>query len=119
MPEMPMSGVRSQLLPLQGALSTRSLAPAASTVGWLASIARAGSLTALGRYGLGGPATDTLASGVWAWARVGRTRAVVTATSSTSTLRRGPGIAAPSVVGRRAEHNGYFIPSLEHPRPRR
>src|SRR5512132_4307896 len=64
MPEMPISGVRSQLLPLQGALSTRSLPPPASTVGWLASIARAGSLTALGRYGVTGPATETLASGV-------------------------------------------------------
>src|SRR5215208_2909410 len=106
MPEMPMSGVRSQLLPLQGALSTRSLPPAASTLVWLASIARAGSLTALGRYGVVGPATETLASGVWAWARVGRTRAAVTASSSTSKLRRGPGIAAPSIVGRRREHNG-------------
>src|SRR5215216_2651043 len=90
MPEMLMSGVRSQLLPSQGALSTRSLAPAASTVGWLASIAKAGSLTALGRYGVVGPATDTLASGVWARASVGTTRAAVTAISSTSTLRRGP-----------------------------
>src|SRR5829696_7630219 len=63
MPEMPMSGVRSQLLPLQGALSTRSLAPAASTLGWLASMARAGSLTALGRYGVGGAGHRNLGLG--------------------------------------------------------
>src|SRR5919199_633190 len=59
---MPMSGVRSQLLPLQGELSTRSLAPAASTAGWLASMASAGSLTPLGRYGVGGLPTETLLS---------------------------------------------------------
>src|SRR5215470_11190245 len=59
---MPMSGVRSQLLPLHGALSTRSLAPAASTAGWFASIASAGSLEPLGRYGVAGLPTVTLAS---------------------------------------------------------
>src|SRR5919201_2982577 len=93
MPEMPMSGVRSQLLPLQGALSTRSLAPAASTVGCLASIARAGSFTALGRYGLGGPATDTLASEVWALASVGPAKAAAIDNNSTSTTRRRAGSA--------------------------
>src|ERR1700747_777298 len=59
---MPMSGVRSQLLPLHGELSTRSLAPAASTAGWFASMASAGSLEPLGRYGVGGLPTVTLAS---------------------------------------------------------
>src|SRR6266480_3556117 len=59
---MPMSGVRLQLLPWHGALSTRSLAPAASTAGLLASMASAGSLEPLGRYGLGGLPTVTLAS---------------------------------------------------------
>src|SRR6266487_2797823 len=59
---MPMSGVRSQLLPLHGALSTRSLAPAASTAGWFASMASAGSLEPLGRYGVVGLPTVTLAS---------------------------------------------------------
>src|SRR5690348_17559111 len=59
---MPISGVRSQLLPLHGELSTRSFAPAASTSVWLASMASAGSLTPSGRYGVGGPATDTFAS---------------------------------------------------------
>src|SRR5213593_881061 len=62
MPEMPMSGVRLQLLPWHGELSTRSLAPAASTAGWFASMAIAGSLEALGRYGVGGLPTDTLLS---------------------------------------------------------
>src|SRR5258708_11946680 len=59
---MPMSGVRLQLLPWHGALSTRSLAPAASTAGLFASIASAGSLEPLGRYGLGGLPTVTLDS---------------------------------------------------------
>src|SRR5258708_1984787 len=59
---MPMSGVRLQLLPLHGELSTRSLAPAASTAGWFASIASAGSLEPLGRYGVAGLPTVTLAS---------------------------------------------------------
>src|SRR5260370_2363537 len=59
---MPMSGVRLQLLPWHGALSTRSLAPAASTAGLFASMASAGSLEPLGRYGLGGLPTVTLAS---------------------------------------------------------
>jgi hypothetical protein len=57
MPQMPMSGVRSQLLPLHGALPTRSLLPAASTAGWLAPMASAGSLEPLGRYGVGGLST--------------------------------------------------------------
>src|SRR6266849_4015305 len=59
---MPMSGVRLQLLPWHGALSTRSLAPAASTAGWFASMASAGSLEPLGKYGAGGLPTVTLAS---------------------------------------------------------
>src|SRR6187551_1208009 len=101
MPEIPISGVRSQLLPEHGALSTKSLAPAANTVVVLASIARAGSLTAFGRYGVVGPATETLASAVWARASGGKTKTAVTATSSTSKTRRGPGITAPSLSGRR------------------
>src|SRR5258706_10478729 len=59
---MPMSGVRLQLLPWHGALSTKSLAPAASTAGWFASMASAGSLEPLGRYGVAGLPTVTLAS---------------------------------------------------------
>src|SRR5690242_5196817 len=59
---MPMSGVRLQLLPWHGALSTRSLAPAASTAGWFASMASAGSLEPLGKYGVAGLPTVTLAS---------------------------------------------------------
>src|SRR5258708_8865074 len=59
---MSMSGVRLQLLPWHGALSTRSLAPAASTAGLFASIASAGSLEPLGSYGLGGLPTVTLDS---------------------------------------------------------
>src|SRR6478672_4112606 len=88
MPEMPTSGVRSQLLPLQGALSTRSLPPAASTLGWLASIATAGSLTALGRYGVGGPATDTFASDVCATASVGKNKTATPISRISKTPRR-------------------------------
>src|SRR6266702_4260594 len=68
---MPMSGVRSQLLPLHGELSTRSLAPAASTAGWFASMASAGSLEPLGRYGVAGLPTVTLLSADTALAGVG------------------------------------------------
>ena len=71
MPEMPMSGVRSQLLPWHGALSTRSLAPAASTAGWFASMANAGSFEPLGRYGVVGLPTVTLLSADTAPAVVG------------------------------------------------
>src|SRR6266511_948973 len=59
---MPMSGVRSQLLPWHGALSTRSFAPAASTAVWLASMASAGSFEPLGKYGVVGLPTVTLLS---------------------------------------------------------
>src|SRR5258708_28754464 len=59
---MPMSGVRLQLLPLHGELSTRSLAPAASTAGLFASMASAGSLEPLGRYGVAGLPPLTLLS---------------------------------------------------------
>jgi hypothetical protein len=84
MPEMPMSGVRSQLLPLQGALSTRSLAPAARTSGWLASMAKAGSFEPLGRYGVSGLPTVTLLSADTAAAVVGK---VTTAASDTKGMR--------------------------------
>src|SRR6266540_640535 len=80
---MPMSGVRSQELPLHGELSTRSLAPAASTAGWLASMASAGSLTPLGRYGVGGLPTETLLSADTALASVGTVRAAVRDNSAT------------------------------------
>src|SRR6266536_539751 len=75
MPEMPMSGVRSQLLPLHGELSTRSLAPAASTAGWFASMASPGSFEPLGRYGVLGLPTVTLLSADTALAGVETARA--------------------------------------------
>src|SRR6478735_381899 len=78
MPEIPMSGVRSQLLPWHGELSTRSLEPAASTAGWLASMAKAGSLELLGRYGDDGLPTDTFVSAVKAPADVGGNRSATT-----------------------------------------
>src|SRR5712692_7762291 len=81
---MPMSGVRLQLLPLHGELSTRSLAPAASTAGLFASMASAGSLEPLGRYGLVGLPTDTLLSAdTAALASVGMARAAVKDTDAT------------------------------------
>src|SRR6266511_3907622 len=79
---MPMSGVRSQLLPLHGALSTRSLAPAASTAGLFASMASPGSFEPLGRYGVLGLPTVTLLSADTALAGVETTR---TATSHNAT----------------------------------
>src|SRR6266540_2414305 len=85
---MPMSGVRSQELPLHGELSTRSLAPAASTAGWLASMASAGSLTPLGRYGVGGLPTDTLLSADTALASVGTVSAAVSDSSATRMAKR-------------------------------
>src|SRR6478672_11214592 len=89
MPEMPMSGVRSQLLPWQGALSTKSLAPAASTSGWLASMASAGSFEPLGRYGVTGLPTVTLLSADTAPAVVGAaTSAAKDRNATTTTMRR-------------------------------
>src|SRR6266508_2395171 len=85
---MPMSGVRSQLLPLHGELSTRSLAPAASTAGWFASMASAGSLEPLGRYGVAGLPTVTLLSGDAAVASVGTARAAVKASNATRMTER-------------------------------
>src|SRR5229473_1394757 len=79
---MPMSGVRLQLLPLHGELSTRSLAPEASTAGWFASMASAGSLEPLGRYGVAGLPTVTLLSVDCALASVGTARAAVTASDA-------------------------------------
>src|SRR5690242_825340 len=83
MPEIPMSGVRSQLLPWHGALSTRSLDPAANTAGWLASMANAGSLEALGRYGVSGLPTDTFVSAVSANADVGDARSATSESNGT------------------------------------
>src|SRR5689334_9961349 len=57
-----MPGVRSHSLPLHGELSTRSLAPAANTVAWFASMASAGSFAPLGKYGVAGLPTVTLLS---------------------------------------------------------
>src|SRR5437773_513933 len=88
MPEMPMSGVRLQLLPWHGALSTRSLAPAASTAGWFASMASAGSLEPLGRYGVGGLPTVTLASVDAPLASAGMARAAVEASNATKMAER-------------------------------
>src|SRR5437868_6134276 len=72
---MPTPGVRSQLLPLHGELSTRSLAPAASTAGWFGSMARPGSFEALGKYGVLGLPTVTLLSADSAAAGVETARA--------------------------------------------
>ena len=88
MPEMPMSGVRSQLLPRHGALSTRSFAPAAKTSGWFASIANAGSFDAFGRYGVTGLPTVTLLSADTAPAEVGGTTTAVSDTNETRTAQR-------------------------------
>src|SRR5215813_4805026 len=85
---MPMSGVRSQLLPLHGELSTRSLEPAASTAGLLASMASAGSLEPLGRYGVGGLPTVTLASVDAPLASAGTARAAVEASNATKMAER-------------------------------
>src|SRR5438874_11376460 len=85
---MPMSGVRSQLLPLHGALSTRSLAPAAGTAGWLASMAMAGSLEALGRYGVGGLPTVTWLSADRALASVGTAKATIPTSNTTRMTAR-------------------------------
>src|SRR5215469_10702400 len=88
---MPMSGVRLQLLPWHGALSTRSLAPAASTAVLLASMASAGSLEPLGRYGVAGLPTVTLLSGDrpgCARASVGTARAAVTVSDATRMAER-------------------------------
>src|SRR5439155_16359 len=85
---MPMSGVRLQLLPWHGELSTRSLAPAASTAGWLASMAIAGSLEALGRYGVGGLPTVTLLSADTALASVGTAKATIPNTNTTRMTAR-------------------------------
>src|SRR5216683_4848381 len=85
---MPMSGVRPQLLPLHGELSTRSLAPAASTAGWFASMASAGSLEPLGRYGVAGLPTVTLLSADTAPASAGTARAAVMASTATRTAER-------------------------------
>src|SRR6266571_8473590 len=85
---MPMSGVRLQLLPLHGELSTRSLAPAASTAGWFASMASAGSLEPLGRYGVAGLRAVTLLSADCARASVGTARAAVTASDATKMAER-------------------------------
>src|SRR6266540_4537657 len=85
---MPMSGVRSQLLPLHGELSTRSFAPAASTTGLLASMASAGSLEPLGRYGVAGLPTVTLLSADTALASVGADKAAVRDTNPTRMTAR-------------------------------
>src|SRR6185437_7424423 len=85
---MPMSGVRSQLLPLQGELSTRSLAPAASTAGCCASMASAGSFEPLGRYGVGGLPTVTLASVDAPLASAGTARAAAEASNATKITER-------------------------------
>src|SRR5215471_797976 len=100
---MPMSGVRSQLLPLHGALSTRSLAPAASTAGWLASMASAGSLEPSGRYGVAGLPTVTLASVDAPLANAGTASAAAKASNATKMAERRI-IIDPPVVETWAEH---------------
>src|SRR6266550_3905895 len=84
---MPMSGVRSQLLPWHGALST----------GWLASMASAGSLEPLGRYGVVGLPTVTLLSADSALASVGTARAAVTASNATKMAERRTIVGPPLV----------------------
>src|SRR5689334_9954486 len=85
---MPIPGVRSQLLPLHGELSTRSLAPATKTLGWVASIANAGSFWLLGRYGVIGLPTETLLSGDNAPAVVGGATTAASHTNETTTTTR-------------------------------
>src|SRR5438132_10794098 len=94
---MPMSGVRLQLLPLHGELSTRSLAPAVSTAGWFASMASAGSLEPLGRYGVVGLPTVTLASVDAPLASVGMARTAVEASSATNMAKRRTIVGPPLV----------------------
>src|SRR5262245_3667895 len=110
---MPMSGVRSQLLPWHGELSTRSLAPAASTAGWLASMASAGSLMPLGRYGVGGLPTDTLLSADTALARLGMVSAAITASNATRTTKRRLRNSAPPFVGCRSGPRPASKPSTQ------
>src|SRR5438105_642572 len=99
---MPMSGVRSQLLPLHGELSTRSLDPAASTAGWFASMASAGSFEPLGRYGVVGLPTVTLTSSEAAPASVGTARAAGRASNATKRAERrtivGPPLVKPGRI---------------------
>ncbi len=57
-----MSVVRSHLLPLHGAMSMRSLAPAAATNVWFASMATVGSFCEFWMYGVDGLPTLTSAS---------------------------------------------------------
>src|SRR5437899_59210 len=117
---MPMSGVRSQLLPWHGALSTRSLAPAASTAGWFASMASAGSLEPLGRYGVAGLPTVTLLSADTAPASAGTARAAVKASNATKRAERRT-IIGPPLMETWAEHTAgkrqspAFLPA--RPRP--
>src|SRR6266487_2813941 len=98
---MPISGVRLQSLPLHGALSTRSLAPAANTAGWLASMASAGSLEPLGRYGVAGLPTVTLLSAETAPASFGTAKAAVRDTNPTrmTTRRTIVGSSSPETEG--------------------
>src|SRR6266516_306506 len=117
---MPMSGVRPQLLPLHGELSTRSLAPAASTAGWFASMASAGSLEPLGRYGVAGLPTVTLLSADTAPATVGTARAAVKASNATKMAERRT-IVGPPLVETWAEHivckrqSPAFFPARRRP----
>src|SRR5215471_5271715 len=123
---MPMSGVRLQLLPLQGELSTRSLAPAASTAGWFASMASAGSLEPLGKYGVAGLPIVTLASvdvtGALGpadapLARAGTARAAVKANNATKIAERRIIIDPPLVqTWAKPSHRQAVRPRLAHRR---
>src|SRR5260370_24147757 len=108
---MPMSGVRLQLLPLHGELSTRSLAPEASTAGWFASMASAGSLEPLGRYGVAGLPTVTLLSVDAAPASAGTARAAVMANTATRTAERRTILGSPP----RGELSGSILLPSRNP----
>src|SRR3954468_11698990 len=82
MPDTPTSGVKGQVWSspaLQASMSMLSFAPAATTFGWLASIATAGSFCLFCENGLGGLPTETRVS--WANAAL----AVAASTRRTST----------------------------------
>src|SRR5438105_1888145 len=107
---MPMSGVSPQLLPLHGELSTKSLAPAANTAGWFASMASPGSFEPLGRYGVLGLPTVTLLSADTALAGVEMARAASSENATGMPKRR-------TVIGFLPLEIGRSIPSASRTSP--
>jgi hypothetical protein len=90
-PDTPTPSVNGQSLSgpaLQASMSMLSLAPAASTVGWLASIATAGSFCLLAENGAAGLPTVTSVSGLNASA-VPAGAATNAATATRSRTRKG------------------------------